>query len=187
MVVLGLLARHGPHHGYELRKLIESQNIDRFSNVQLGSIYATLKRLAREGLVVAGSSEPSPGRGPGRTVHAITDPGRSTLADLLDRSLVGLDQPERPVDLALHFSSLLPVDTVVELLERRVTGLVAYGRGVDDLMTATTHPDPGVQELIRDIGEHFAAINEAERAWTERVLACARSGGYRVRSPGTPT
>ena len=180
MVVLGLLARHGTQHGYQLRKLIESQNIDRFSNVQLGSIYATLKRLAREGFVEEQATEPAPGRGPARTVHAITDAGRAELEGLITRSFTTLEQPERPVDLALHFSSLLPHRTVVDMLDRRLQSLTDHQRGLEELLANTTHPDAGVQELIRDIGAHFAAFNSAEREWTARVLDCAEQGGYRV-------
>lgn len=182
MVVLGLLARHGPQHGYRLRKLIEAQNIDRISNVQLGSIYATLKRLTGDGLVEAQTTEIAAGRGPARTIHAITDTGRSELETLIARSFVTLEQPERPVDLALHLSSLLPVEAVVELLGRRRRGLTEYQRGVERLVATTKHPEAGVQELIQDIGEHFAAINRAEHEWTTRVLRRARKGGYRVPS-----
>jgi DNA-binding PadR family transcriptional regulator len=180
MAVLGLLVRHGPQHGYELRKLVEAQNIDHFSNVQLGSIYATLKRAAADDLVEAQRTERAPGRGPERTVFAITDHGRNELLELIARSLVAVEQPERPVDLALHFSSLLPIEVVVDLLERRLTALQDHKQAIVRLVEGTEHPWTGVQELIRDIGEHFAAINRAEHEWTRHVLACARDGGYRV-------
>lgn len=182
MVVLGLLARHGPQHGYQLRKLIEAQNIDHFSNVQLGSIYATLKRLSRDGLVEARATESSAGRGPARTIHSITDAGRSELNELIARSFVTVEQPERPVDLALHLSSLLSLETVIELLERRLHALTESQQAVDRLVAVTEHTAAGVQELIRDIGDHFAVINRAEHDWTTRVLLCVRSGGYRVPS-----
>lgn len=180
MAVLGLLARHGPQHGYQLRKLIEAQNIDHFSNVQLGSIYATLKRAAADDLVEAQGIERALGRGPARTVFAITDAGRNELVELITRSTVAVEQPERPVDLALHFSSLLSIEVVVDLLERRLAALEDYQRALARLVDGTEHPSAGVQELIRDIGEHFATINRAEHEWARHVLACARDGGYRV-------
>ena len=183
MAVLGLLARHGPQHGYQLRKLIEAQNIDHFSNVQLGSIYATLKRAAADGLVEVKGNEPAPGRGPARTVFAITKRGRDELFELIARSMVAVEQPERPVDLALHLSSLLPVEAVVDLLERRLGVLKDQQQAFARLVEGTEHPSAGVQELIRDIGEHFATINRAEHEWTSRVLACARDGGYRMAPP----
>jgi DNA-binding PadR family transcriptional regulator len=186
MVVLGLLARHGPQHGYQLRKLIEHQNIDRFSNVQLGSIYATLKRLTEAGLVALDGTEITDSRGPARSIHAITAPGRSHLEDLISNAFVSVDQPERPVDLALHLSSLLPASMVVALLERRLRHLERYQRGVQRLQAETKHPQTGVQELIGDIGDHFLALSQAEHEWTTRVLQRARQGGYRVRATGQP-
>ena len=51
LVLLGLLARYGPQHGYDLRGLIEQQHLDRIADIQYGSIYSGLKRLSRDGLV----------------------------------------------------------------------------------------------------------------------------------------
>jgi DNA-binding PadR family transcriptional regulator len=179
MAVLGLLARHGPQHGYQLRKLIERQNIDRFSNVQLGSIYASLKRLTCDGLVAVRSTELG-GRGPARAVHAITKDGRRELERLIARSFVSVEQPERPVDLALHLSSLLAQEAVISLLEERRDALKKHQRGVERLVASTEHPQEAVRDLIRDIGEHFLAMDRADQEWTERVLRNVRRGRYRV-------
>lgn len=132
-------------------------------------------------------SEPAPGRGPARTIFAITDAGRDELLELISRSMVSVEQPERPVDLALHFSSLLPVDSVVDLLERRPTALSDYGQALARLVDSTEHSAVGVQELIHDIDEHFATINRAEHEWTQHVLASARKGGHRMVSPSRDT
>jgi DNA-binding PadR family transcriptional regulator len=179
IAILGLLCRHGPQHGYELRKLIVGQNINDISDVQLGSIYAALKRLTEDGLLEQRGTSRS-GNRPTRTMYQITEQGKKELRSLIADAFTDPQQPERPVDLALHFSGLLAMDDVVELLEARVRVLEKFAKVIERAATTTQHDDPAVRELIRDIPDHFRRINRAELAWTKHVLANARNGAYRT-------
>jgi len=179
IAILGLLCRHGPQHGYELRKLIVDQRINDISDVQLGSIYAALKKLKTEGLIEELGRSRS-GNRPPKTAFRITDLGKKELSTLIADAFTDAQQPERPVDLALHFSGLLRIGEVVELLEQRVRALEAFGKLIERATKATVHDDPAVRELIRDIPDHFRRINRAELAWTKRILENARAGAYRT-------
>ena len=179
IAILGLLCRHGSQHGYELRKLMVDQHIDEISDVQLGSIYAALKRLSEEGLVEQHGHARS-GKRPTRTMFRITELGKKELRTLIADAFTDPQQPERPVDLAVHFSGLLEVDTVIDMLEERLRVLEKFAKAVDRAVRSTQHDDPAVRELIRDIPDHFRRINRAEVVWTKRVLANARSGAYRT-------
>lgn len=181
IAILGLLCRHGEKHGYELRRLIEAQHINDISNVQFGSIYAALKRLGADGFVEEVGRSQEGGR-PARTTYRVTKLGKKELRRLLADAFLNAEQPERPVDLAVHFSGLLPVEDVAELLERRIEALDAYHAGIERLVAATEHPDPPVHELIDAMADHFGSVNRVERQWSERVLARVRSGGYRTGS-----
>lgn len=181
IAILGLLCRHGPQYGYELRKRIEEQNLNDIADVQLGSIYAALKRLADEGLVEPHGVSRS-GNRPTRTTFQITVLGKKELRSLIAHAFTDAQQPERPVDLAVHFSGLLSLEDVVALLEARLEALEKYARVIARTTKATRHDDPAVREIIRDIPAHFVQINRAEVAWTKRVLAAARRGAYRTGS-----
>ena len=178
IAVLGLLCRHGAQHGYELRKRIVEQHINDIADVQLGSIYAALKKLADEGLVDK-VGETQSGNRPTRSMFHITEVGKKELRSLIAGAFTDPAQPERPVDLALHFSGLLGIDDVVDLLQQRLSALEQFAAAIDRAATVS-HDDPAVRELIRDIPDHFRQINRAELAWTKRVLANARSGAYRT-------
>jgi DNA-binding PadR family transcriptional regulator len=180
IAILGLLCRHGAQHGYEVRKRIVEQNINDIADVQLGSIYAAFKKLAEEGLVEK-VGEARSGNRPPRSLFQITELGKKELRSLIADAFTNPAQPERPVDLAVHFSGLLGADDVVDLIERRVAALEALGAAIDQAARAH-HDDPAVRELIRDIPDHFRRINRAELAWTRNVLRNARSGAYRVGS-----
>jgi DNA-binding PadR family transcriptional regulator len=182
IAILGLLCRHGPQYGYELRKRIEDQNLNDIADVQLGSIYAALKRLADEGLVEQHGVSQA-GNRPKRTTFQITPLGKKELRSLIAHAFTDPQQPERPVDLAVHFSGLLSIEEVVELLEARLEALEKYGRLIARTAKSTQHDDPAVREIIRDIPAHFAQVNRAEIAWTKRVLEAAGRGAYRTGSP----
>jgi len=180
IAILGLLCRHGVQHGYELRKRIVDQHINDICDVQLGSIYAAIKRLAEDGFVEK-QGETRSGNRPTRSMFRITDVGKKELRSLITHAFLDPQQPERPVDLALHFSGLLTVEDVADLLEQRLRALEGFAALIER-GTKVRHDDPAVRELIRDIPDHFRRINRAEVAWTKRVLENARSGAYRTGS-----
>jgi DNA-binding PadR family transcriptional regulator len=179
MALLGLLCRFGPCYGYELRVLIERQNLHRVADVRYGSIYAALKRLARDKLVVEVERSRA-GNRPERVAFEVTDEGRAALRTLLSDAIRDPGQAERPVDIALHFSGLLDLDEVESLIRTRMANLGAYHAAITRAPDPSPHPDPGMQALLEDIREHFVAVNRAERAWTETVLARVKAGGYAI-------
>src|SRR5437763_488665 len=71
VTLLGLLERDASH-GYDLKREYDAY-FGRGRPLPFGQVYATLARLARDGKVVAGSSEP--GAGPDRKRYAITEDG----------------------------------------------------------------------------------------------------------------
>lgn len=80
-IMLGLLERE-PRHGYELRQLYD----ERFSAdrpINPAQVYAALSRLERAGHVVVEGVES--GRGPDRTIYAITKDGVTDLGRWLER------------------------------------------------------------------------------------------------------
>lgn len=177
LVLLGLLARYGPKHGYELRTLIEQQHLDRISDIQFGSIYAGLKRLSRDGLVdEVGRSRV--GNRPDRVAFDVTEVGRKELHRLIREVFVDPTQRERPIDLAVHFSGLLPLNEVAGLIRDRLAALETFEKMIAKAERSTHHEHPGVRALITDISSHFLEVNRAERRWAQRVARRIATGGY---------
>jgi DNA-binding PadR family transcriptional regulator len=86
LTLLGLLERE-PSHGYDLKRDYDTY-FGRGKQLPFGQVYATLGRLARDGMVIAGDSEP--GDGPDRKRYAITPAGR----DEVDTWLADPVEPE---------------------------------------------------------------------------------------------
>ena len=71
LTLLGLLERE-PSHGYDLKRDYDAY-FGRDKPLPYGQVYATLSRLARDGMAIAGP--PEPGDGPERKRYAITGDG----------------------------------------------------------------------------------------------------------------
>lgn len=71
-----LLLRDAPAHGYELLEQLPA--LMPGERVDMGNLYRILRSLEREGLVSSTWDELSPG--PAKRVYAITDSGRTVLA-----------------------------------------------------------------------------------------------------------
>jgi DNA-binding PadR family transcriptional regulator len=102
MALLGLLERE-PSHGYELKRDYDAV-FGRGRPLPYGQVYATLGRLARDGKVIAGETEP--GAGPDRRRYVITEQGATE---------VGLWLAE-PVEPEPHLQTVLFVKVVLALM-----------------------------------------------------------------------
>ena len=102
VTLLGLLERE-PSHGYDLKQEYDTY-FGRDRPLPFGQVYATLARLARDGKVVAGSSEP--GAGPDRKRYAITDEGAAEVESWL----------AEPVEPEPHLQTVLFAKVTLSLL-----------------------------------------------------------------------
>jgi len=103
-MVLGTLARHGPRHGHEIRRLAEVTNVGEWGGVSVGALYRELRTMEGEGLVEAVRTE-QVGRRPARTVYAITGEGRLELGMLREQAIKGIHWWPDPLGVALSFAS----------------------------------------------------------------------------------
>lgn len=167
LFVLGTLATVGPLHGHQIRQQAQTDRTELWADVQPGSLYGALKRLAAEGLIHEVRTERQ-GNRPERTVYEITDQGRGALAALRDDALERVVSSNDPFDLALALSRDLPE----EYLERIVTARVAALRSRESsLRLRVDKADPYVNEAERMVLLHLVERAAAEVRWHEDLLA----------------
>ena len=182
LTLLAFLALR-PMHGYELRKAMEDNQMNRWADIQFGSIYARLQQLTKEGLLQEVGSERA-GNRPPRTVYRITEAGQDELLRLLRRAWVQPALSARPVDVALSFYMLLPFAEISRLLEERLGALHAMAEELDAVQEQTVRHQqavfvaPGIQAMVADIFDHSRRLLASERAWTTDVLDRVRRGVY---------
>lgn len=189
LLVLGVVRIFQPVHGYFVRRELLSWDIERWANINPGSIYNALRTLTREGFLVESEESPTDARtGPAkpvdrgakqsRTTYRLTPDGQNEFVYLLRDSLWKVDQWDNSTLLGgLSFVTYLRRDEVVDALETRADAL----RG---LVSASQH-------TIRDFTERRAApphtaehllVTEhrwsGELAWCEQFLQRVRDGYY---------
>ncbi|WP_322752628.1 PadR family transcriptional regulator [Frankia sp. Cas3] len=108
LTLLGLLDRE-PSHGYDLKHDYDAF-FGRGKPLPFGQVYATLGRLARDGKVTAGQSEP--GGGPDRKRYAITTVGKTEVEAWLTE----------PVHGEPHLQTVLFTKVVLALMLGRDAG-----------------------------------------------------------------
>jgi DNA-binding PadR family transcriptional regulator len=114
-----------PMHAYRMQQLIVERHKDDVINVsQRNSMYQTIQRLLRDGLLEVESTERTENR-PERTTYQITELGRSALERWLREMLSAPadDYPEFPA--ALAFLPSITVAEAIEALGERVANLEA--------------------------------------------------------------
>jgi DNA-binding PadR family transcriptional regulator len=179
MLELGLLGllKEKPMHGYELRQRLGEQ-LGPFGRFSYGSLYPTLKRLAREGAV---ETDLPKGETPRRkNVYRITDLGEELFATLLEESGPAVTEERNAFMLRLAFFRYMQPETRRRLLEGRrgylqgrLTKMAASLKKLRDKMDAYS------VELMR------YGVNEAEHdiRWLDEMLEAER----RNQGSGAPT
>ena len=120
LAILGLLKQQ-PMHGYQLSREL-GESLGGFWRVSYGSLYPTLRRLERDGLVapVAGGST----GGRRKTVFGITEQGERAFLELLQEAPGDSSTEDTRFRVRLAFFRYLPPETRIRQLERRRASLV---------------------------------------------------------------
>ena len=167
LFILGTLAASGPLHGHQIRQQDQSERTEQWADVQVGSVYGALKRLASEELIREVRTE-RVGNRPERTVYEITGEGRRALAAVRDQALRELTRTNDPFDLALAQSRDLPEEVLTEIVANRLAGLRVLE---SSLRHRAETDDIYLNEAERMIMRHLVERAAAEARWHEEVLS----------------
>jgi DNA-binding PadR family transcriptional regulator len=163
----------GPTHVYRMQKVIEDTGKDRVVNVRSrASLYQTIERLERHGLVEVANTVRTPGY-PDRVEYAITDRGREVAREWLREMLssTGQEYPEFIAAVSMIFA-LEPREARAQL-ELREQRLANELEEVDATLSGANVP-AGLPRLFLLEEEYRRAVLEAELAWIRGVITDLR-------------
>jgi DNA-binding PadR family transcriptional regulator len=166
LFILGALTRHGPMYGHQLRREARLDRAQMWSDVQPGSLYSALHRLAAEGLIEPLRTEQQ-GQLPARTVYGVTAEGQRELRALRAEALQEVRLQPDPVDLALAMSGELSEETLRGYLEDRVRVLAARASQLDHQRERAWPDQTAADELVL---EHAMLRVQAELSWHQLAL-----------------
>ena len=181
--VLGLLKERAMH-GYELRKQLGAM-LGPFWQVSWGSLYPTLRRLAKEEAVEKVAEEkpkrapkttrgakPAPTLSPGRrkTVYRITPAGEALFREMLEETAASVDTEHFTLKLA--FFRYLQPETRLALLERRRAylqeKLAQFKANMRDYRER-------IDSYTLSMQNHSMASTQSDIEWIEELIQKERS------------
>jgi len=166
MMILGLVQWMQPVHGYDVRRELLSWSADKWANVQPGSIYHALRKLAEEELLREVATE-QVGARPARTTYEITDKGAAEFQTLLRNSWWSLATPPDPFMAAFSFLPALPRAEASAALRNRAVQLGAGIQQMQALIGADwADSKPVYVTWMWELGIERA---QAEIRWCERI------------------
>jgi DNA-binding PadR family transcriptional regulator len=172
LAVLRLLNTR-PMHPYEMHQVVRDHGTDRVIKVRAGSLYHTVERLHRHGLIEQLETGRE-GRRPERTVYAITDAGRDEFVTNL-RDLLRVPSEEYPLFVAaLEMAAALPPPVVRRLLEHRAIALEAQLAGHEQAVVALTKQ--GLPRINLIEAEFGMSASRAELTWVRQIVADINTG-----------
>ncbi|GAA3859873.1 PadR family transcriptional regulator [Saccharothrix violaceirubra] len=164
--ILGLL-HEAPMHGYELRKRLH-ELLGAFRAFSYGSLYPTLRRLQRDGLIV--EEVPDDNRSWGRRarkVYKLTAEGKERFADLLaNAGPQTWDDDSFGVHLA--FFSRTPAEIRMRILEGRRRRVEERREGLRSSLSATSER---IDRYTRELHRMGLDSTEREVRWLNELIA----------------
>jgi DNA-binding PadR family transcriptional regulator len=166
MMILGVVQWLQPVHGYDVRRELLSWNADKWANVQPGSVYHALRKLAEEKLLREVTTE-QVGARPARTTYEITDKGVAEYESLLRNNFWNIGAPPDPFLAAFSLLPSLPRQEVVAALRNRAVQLEA---GNKQLRSAMESDWAGKKPAyVTWMWELVVERSRAEIAWCGRI------------------
>ena len=165
VMVLALL-REGDMHPYEILRLLRQRHHDRLVTITNGTLYHTVGRLEKAGLLGEVGVDRE-GNRPERTTYTLTDAGRVIVSEWVRRELSRIDRTTE-FRVALAEAHNLDRLEVAELLRRRRDALgdthQAYLRGREKARTIDT-PEQFLIEVERE-----ELLLETELRWLDTLI-----------------
>lgn len=177
LLVLGVVRIFEPANAYQLRRELLSWEVDRWANINPGSVYGMLTSLEKAGLVERHELIGVNGRPV--SVYTTTQRGAEEFPALVDRGLRTVVDWVDIADLraALAMAPFIPREGVVVAVEERIRALEAVLERMSGLEAA--------QEQERTVPPHVAegfglehALARVQLDWLRRYRALVADGTF---------
>lgn len=165
LMVLALLDE-GDMHPYEMMRLMRQRRDDRLVSITNGTVYHTVSRLERAGLLAEVGIDRE-GNRPERTTYSRTNAGRDAVTQWVRRELPRIDRPAE-FRVALAEAHNLDRGEVIDLLRARRGALAAACRELHEGHQTALGAEVPEQFLLEV--EREAAILDAELRWLTGLL-----------------
>jgi len=151
-------------HGYQLSRELGG-SLGGFWRVSYGSLYPTLRRLERDGLVTPVPGESGGGRR--KAVFGITEQGERAFLELLQETPNDSSTEDTRFRVRLAFFRYLPPETRIRLLERRRAHLTERLSTIDDSLPPARE---GADDYTISLIEHGRDATQSDIEWLDGLI-----------------
>jgi DNA-binding PadR family transcriptional regulator len=163
--ILGLL-HEAPMHGYELRKRLHDV-LGAWRTFSYGSLYPTLRRLLRSGLIAEEAPDPRKWGGRAKRVYKLTAEGKEHFAGMLvDAGPQTWDDESFGVHMA--FFSRTPAEIRMRILEGRRRCVEERREG---FRSAISRAGEQIDRYTRELHRLGLETSEREVRWLNELIA----------------
>lgn len=160
VMVLALL-REDDMHPYEMIRLMRQRHDDRIVPITNGTVYHTVSRLQKWGLLAEVGVDRD-GNRPERTTYTLTDAGDAAVVSWVRRELPAIDRPAE-FRVALAEAHNLPREEVLALLRARLAALESdlevYRAGREKAVAGGI-----LEQYLVEVDRQYALLR-ADRDW----------------------
>lgn len=176
--MLGAVRIFQPVHGYLVRRELVSWEVDRWANLNPGSVYNALQKLSRDGLLVAQATAPGTMGAARTTTYALTHEGEAEFVRLVRSALSTLDKYAADTLLAgVAFMWALPRAEVITSLESRLAQFATVQAGTEALLESVRSSDD-TPDHVQEIHRLVIARLAGEAAWSRELVTAISGGAY---------
>ncbi|WP_344058917.1 PadR family transcriptional regulator [Microbacterium pumilum] len=165
VVVLALLGE-GDMHPYEMIRLMRIRRDDRLVTITNGTVYHTVSRLERAGLLAEVGVDRD-GNRPERTTYAVTDAGSAAVTEWVRRELVRVDHPSEFRIALAEAHNLDRVEVIALLHDHRAARAAAQSEISIGLRGAIAKGVP-IQYLLEL--EREESLQATDLQWLDRLI-----------------
>ena len=177
LLILGLVRWMQPVHGYDVRRELESWQVDEWANVAPGSIYNALKTLTKEKFLKVAGTDQVGGR-PERTQYSLTADGEQEYQALLRATWWRVLPPIDDLMPALCFMPSLKQEELVAALQHRIAALEGVIKHLEFSRQEVKPPD--TPEHVKELYDRMRMHLAAEIPWARTLIDRLGRGVYQV-------
>ncbi|HEY1682384.1 MAG TPA: PadR family transcriptional regulator [Candidatus Tumulicola sp.] len=180
LLILGTLHR-GDLHPYEIKRRLESALVECYLDVDVGSLYYSIRQLEKDGSIAPVAQERVP-RGGVRTIYTITPQGRAEFEEGFYRLFDG----DRPVSQTLYgpllFLHCVPREKLAQAIKRKIARTEEL---IAELKSLRKEMGEGVSTGGAQLFRHLEKQRRLDRDWLKDLLEEVESGRIRDGNPQT--
>ncbi|OGI09682.1 MAG: hypothetical protein A2Y40_05770 [Candidatus Margulisbacteria bacterium GWF2_35_9] len=175
MVVLGFLDQLGPQSGYDIIKVLEHRGMNHWTDIKIGSIYHSIKKLLLESKIEEFNCTKD-GLRPEKTIYSITKKGQEEFDVLQEIAFKGLYPKFYGFNLALICNKRRSSNEIREYANiaiKHLEGMISFmDTHKKDHEECMNREEDKYKNKFRRVDLHMSQMKnhiEAERNWLVEV------------------